>query len=148
MQDRRGIWADVGEGSYVRDQNEKVWRVRVIEQQNVYHLIDRDLTTVTVTKAPHLEVTIVEPTLTEAMELVGRALGGKMLATYEPGKPAQCPPLTRDLRGIHAHNFLMHGIWTASGPHSKSAERLLVQHREEHTVPAVRSHAWVNHEHR
>ncbi len=146
MKDRVGTWAEVEIGSYVRDLNEKIWRVKGTVGKG-FVLVDRDLATTKVTRAPMHPVTIVEVTLEEAMELVGRALGGKRLVTYEVGKPAMCPPLTRDLRTIHAHFFLMHGIWTASGSGSKSALRLLETHREEHLQPAVRSHAWVNHEH-
>lgn len=146
MKDRAGTWAEVEAGSYVRDKNAKVWRVAQASE-NWFTLVDQNLTQGTTPGAPDAPVTIVEPTLEEAMDLVGRALGGKRLATYEQGKPVDCPPLTKDLRTVHAHFFMMHGVWTASGPGSKSALRLLETHREEHLQPAVRSHAWVNHEH-
>ena len=90
-----------------------------------------------------------EPTEDEALAIVQASLGGEVVAKQDgAGTPWVCPPLRHRLSEIHNHFFMMHGVYTKSGPGSKSVEKLLEQHREDHLTDPHASHAWVEHIHK
>lgn len=145
MIERRGDWAEVVPTMYVRDRNEKVWRVD--DERDGQLLLARPNDERTVIHRPTGAVAILEMTEEEVLALLQRELGGTVFAVREPGKPISCPPLPHQLSLVHTHFFLMHGIWTGSGPGSRAMSKLLEAHKDDHLNPDTRSHAWVNHEH-
>lgn len=147
MNERTGQWFEVDVGTYIRDRNSVAWRVQA-KRGGQLLLVRPGAQPTTVQRRADLDpVTILEPTDDEAVALVQRELGGEVVSTQEPGKPMSCPPLTRWLDLIHTHMFTLHGVWTRSGPGSKSADRLLEHHREDHLADEPASHAYVRHEH-
>lgn len=148
MNERTGQWFEVDVGTYIRDRNSVAWRVQA-KRGGQLLLVRPGAEPTTVQRRADLDpVTILEPTDAEAVELVKRELGGAVLSVQRRGGPCICPPLSRRLDEIHSHMFLMHGVWTKSGPGSRSADRILEFHREDHTDPAGPTGAgYIPHEH-
>lgn len=146
MNGRLGTWSEVKRGAYVQDKQGTTWRVE--DQRGAQLLLVRPDDKRVMQRPPgDTPVTLMEPNDEEALAVVQNLLGAEVVAEKEPGKPWVCPPLPRRLDMIHTHFFQMHGVWTRSGPGSKSVEKLLEQHREDHLADEPASHAWVNHEH-
>lgn len=149
MTPRLTTWHEVQVGMYVQDSQGVTWRVEDQRDGKILlqgrsedrRVIDRPVDTT--------GVTVLEPTDDEALSLVENMLGGTVVAQrLAEIQPWTCPPLRHRLQEIHNHMFLMHGVWTASGPNSKSVEKLLAAHKDDHlTLPHV-SHAWVEHIHK
>lgn len=140
-------WLAVEPGMYVKDRTGKTWRVED-ERDGRLLLVGAGGERTTMQRPPATQhVDVLEPTDEEALALVKRELGGSVVAVAERDRVMRCPPLTRVLDDIHAHMFLIHGIYTRSGPGSKGIDKLLEFHKQDHLNEAERSHAWLNHEH-
>jgi hypothetical protein len=133
VNERTGCWGEVEPGTYVRDRNNVAWRIA--EKRGAQLLLVRPHEQPRVIRRPasDVEVTILEPTHDEIVALVGRELGGTVIAEQKKGDGWRVPPLSRQLDDIHSHMFLMHGYYTRTGPGSRNAQKLLEFHREDHT---------------
>jgi hypothetical protein len=147
--ERQATWGEVTKGMYVRDRNQKAWRVED-QRSGQLLLIRPDEKTVIPRPSRDTAVTVLDPTDAEALAVLERELGASVVAKKDSADRRGwiCPPLTRDLEGIHSHMFLMHGLYTRSGAGSRNAAKLLDMHRTEHTGPdGPTSHAYQKHEH-
>lgn len=79
-------------------------------------------------------IQILEPTPDEALKTVESILGvAQVVATREAaGEPFRCIGMGKSLAAWGTHMFLMHGIWTKSGPGSKSIDKILAAHALDH----------------
>jgi len=136
---RQAHWVDIAPGMYVQDRDAKTWRVEDRRGDN-FLLQDRHGERTVVAPQGSSAVTVLEPTEQEALATVG----GEVFAVYDP-LGITCPPLAHGLAFIHSHMFVLHGVWTATGPGSKSKTPLLEAHRNDHGDPA--SHGYVKHRH-
>lgn len=139
---------NVAVDAYVQDRQGQTWRVEA-ERDGKVLLLGRNQDRKVIDRPPPtMGVTVLEPTDDEALALVESTLGASVIARGEQGASHwTCPPLVRRLDVIHTHFFTMHGIWTKSGPMSKSLEKLLEEHRADHLTEPHVSHAWVEHRH-
>lgn len=148
MNERQATWGEVTSGMYVKDKVNVTWRIDG-EREGRLLLVRPGADDVVVNRPPDgAPVMVLEPTEDEALALVSSGLGAVVMATHEQGAAfVTCPPLIRRLDVIHTHFFMMHGIWTKSGPNSRSLSILLEQHRDDHLTEPHVSHAWIEHRH-
>lgn len=148
MISRLTTWAEVRPTMYVRGAQGTTYRV---EDERDGMLLLQDVTgeRIAITKPDgNAGVTVMEPNEEEALATVMRTLNAEVLVVKEQGKEAVCPPLSHRADTIHSHFQLMHGVWTRTGPGSRSVIKLLEQHREDHLHDTKASHAYVPHQHR
>lgn len=102
---RQGTWAEVDRDIYIRDKHGKPFRVTAATP-SVIHLVDSQQATQSIERPPgHAPVTILEPTVEEAIQL----LGGEIVEVRVPGEMPSCPPFDgqtiawqrRHLQGKH-----------------------------------------------
>lgn len=147
MIERTGTWADVVPLSYIKDKAGRAWRVEDARDGQML-LQDREGKRVVVSPNPFDPVTLLGATEDEARATLDAVLGPTtLIGTKEKGQPFRCPPLPHRLEDIHTHLFMLHGIYTRSGPSAKSIQKMLEAHRNDHLQPDTRSHAWVEHSH-
>lgn len=95
-------------------------------------------------------IQIMEPTPDEALATVESILGvAQVVATKEEGEPFRCYGMGNSVAAWNTHMFLMHGIWTKSGPGSKSLDKIKAAHDLDHE-DAEAGHpagAYVRHRH-
>lgn len=93
-------------------------------------------------------ITIMEPTHDEAMAAVTTILGAEPVAekTSEGWRVAPCGNVAAKW---HTHMFLMHGIWTKTGPGSRSLDKIKAAHALDHEDAAegTPTGAYVAHRH-
>lgn len=79
-------------------------------------------------------ITIMEPTPDEALKTVESILGvAQVVAERDaPGEPFRCVGIGNSTAGWGTHMFLMHGIWTKSGPGSRSVKQIKEWHDLDH----------------
>lgn len=83
MEATRGTWADVEDGTYIKDLNNKTWRVDKSTEVRV-RLVDRDGKKVDLLRPPgEREVTILAPSEEEARYTLAKALGAQVLASRD-----------------------------------------------------------------
>ena len=110
MEATPGVWADVDDGMYIRDLNNKTWRVTRSTETRV-RLIDRDRKVVDLLRPPgEREVTIMAPTDEEARYTLQKALGARVLASRVDGEYFCPPPMTWDLYAAQWHMSRFHRI--------------------------------------
>lgn len=112
MEATRGSWADIEDGVYIRDLNNKTWRVERSTANRV-RLIDRDDTRVDIVRPPgEREVTILVPTEEEARYTLAKALGAVVLASKDDDGNYFAPPAETwpDLEVARWHMSRFHRI--------------------------------------
>lgn len=111
MEATRGSWADVEDHSYIKDLNEKTWRVERSTDKRV-RLVDRDGTKVDILRPPPTrEVTILVPTDEEARYTLAKALGARVLASRDVDGNYFAPPAeTWDLESARWHMSRFHRV--------------------------------------
>jgi len=111
MEATRGSWADVEDNTYIRDLNNKTWRVERSTDIRV-RLIDRDGKRVDLLRPPgEKEVTILRPTEEEARYTLARSLGARILASRdEEGNYFAPMPETWDVESARWHMSRFHRV--------------------------------------
>lgn len=111
MEATRGSWADVEDNSYIKDLNNKTWRV-IRSTDSRVRLKDRDGKIVDLLRPPgEREVTILEPTDEEARYTLARALGARVLASRDAAGNYFTPtPMTWDLESARWHMSRFHRV--------------------------------------
>lgn len=113
MEATRGSWSDVEQHSYIKDLNNKTWRVVRASATRV-RLVDRDGTHVDLLRPPASRaVTILMPTDEEARYTLAKALGARVLASRDAeGKYFAPMPETWDLDCARWHMSRFHRVDT------------------------------------
>lgn len=111
MEAARGSWADVEACNYIKDLNDKTWRVEKISDNRV-RLRDSEGKSVDIVRPPDgREVTILVPTEGEARYTLAKALGARVLACRTVEGDYSCPePATWDLHDAIWHMQRFHRL--------------------------------------
>lgn len=114
MEATRGSWADVEQHSYIKDLNNKTWRV-VRASANRVRLVDRAGKHVDLLRPPaSREVTLLVPTEEEVRYTLAKALGARVLASRDADGHYRTPPAeTWDLESARWHMSRFHRVDTA-----------------------------------
>lgn len=113
MEATRGSWADVQQHSYIKDLNNKTWRVVRATADRV-RLIDRDGKNVDLLRPPgNRPVTLLQPSEGDARYTLAKALEARVLASRDAEGYYRAPlPETWDLPSAKWHMSRFHRVDT------------------------------------
>lgn len=137
MDATRGSWGLVEHGLYVRDKNQKTWRVEQISTDRV-RLVDRHGTELDIRRPPdNQHVTILRPTEEEVRFTMAKALGARILGVRGNGDGSyKCPSdWAFDLAATLWHLDRFHRI-TVDRVEDVNLPKLVALHDADHD-PAV-----------
>lgn len=134
MNARPAFWGMVTPGHYIHDRNGKTWRV---ERLNGTHaiLVDAKGVVATISRPPSTrEVTILEPTMDEAVATVVDRLEARVVGETQPNRPMLCPAFTvaRQSPAARDHLHIVHGMYVDD---VKTPKGLVEAHQSSHEKP-------------
>lgn len=130
---RQGTTAELKAGMYIRTPKGVPLRI-ISTSPTALTLVDREGVVRDLPRPWEPKpVTILEPSEAEALGLVERLLGAEVEAVREtPTEPFRIIGLGNSLGMWHTHMHLFHGLWTRTGPGSRSLETVREEHAADH----------------
>lgn len=132
MIERQGTTEELRTGSYLKGPSGVTWKVIKADLEN-FTLVNAEGQRMELMRPWSAKpVTILEPSHEEAVVTVVERLGGEVAAEKEGDQPFRIIGLGNNLYQWHTHMTMFHGIWTRTGPGSKSIDKVKAHHDLDH----------------